>query len=329
MKRAIGQTGRSLNPIGLGCMGLSGVYNAPVDPGAAVRLLHEAIDLGVEHFDTAEVYGLTKNEELLGAAFHDRRNKVFIATKWGPTFDIASGARGPIDGSPANCRRAVEGSLKRLRTEVIDLYYLHRVDPKTPIEDSVGAMADLVKEGKIRLIGLSEPSAATIKKAALAAPIAAVQSEYSIFSRDVEDGRLAAMETVGASLVAFSPVGRGMLTGKMKRDDRPTGGDDFRNTTIPRFNAENYAANLDLVKEIEAVAGELSARPAQIALAWVLSRAPNIHVIPGTTRIENLSVNLGAEHVVLSAGQVKRLNALAERVAGARYTPAGLSAVNR
>jgi aryl-alcohol dehydrogenase-like predicted oxidoreductase len=310
-------------------MGLSGVYNAPVDPAVAVHLLQEAIDLGVEHFDTAEVYGLTQNEGLLGAAFHDRRDKVFIATKWGPTFDIATGKRGPIDGSPANCRRAVEGSLKRLRTDVIDLYYLHRVDPRTPIEDSVGAMAQLVKEGKIRLIGLSEPSAETIRKAALAAPIAAVQSEYSIFTRDVEDGRLAAIETVGASLVAYSPVGRGILTGEMKRDARPAGSEDFRNTTIPRFNEDNYAANLNLAKEIESVAGELGAKPAQVALAWVLSRSPAIHAIPGTTRVENLKTNLDAEHVVLSAGQVKRLNALAEHVAGARYTPTALGAVNR
>ena len=329
MKRSIGRTGRNLNPIGLGCMGLSGVYNAPLDPASAVRLLQDAIDLGVEHFDTAEVYGLTKNEELLGAAFHDRRKQVFIATKWGPTFDIATGKRGPIDGTPANCRRAVEGSLKRLRTEVIDLYYLHRVDPKTPIEDSVGAMAQLVKEGKIRLIGLSEPSAETIKKAALIAPIAAVQSEYSIFTRDVEDGRLAAMEAVGASLVAYSPVGRGILTGAMKRDARPAGHDDFRNTTVPRFNEENYAANLDLVREIESIAAELSARAAQVALAWVLTRSPIIHAIPGTTRLENLKTNLNAEHIVLSAGQIKRLNALGARVAGARYTPIGLSAVNR
>jgi aryl-alcohol dehydrogenase-like predicted oxidoreductase len=212
---------------------------------------------------------------------------------------------------------------------VIDLYYLHRIDPKVPIEDSVGAMAQLVKEGKIRLIGLSEPSAETIRKAALVAPISAVQSEYSIFTRDVEDGRLAAMETVGASLVAYSPVGRGILTGTMKADARPAGSDDFRNTTIPRFNEDNYAANLNLVKEIQSVAGEVGARAAQVALAWVLSRSPNIHVIPGTTRVENLKINLDAEHIVLSAGQIRRLNALAERVAGARYTPTALGAVNR
>jgi len=327
MKRAIGRTGRTINAVGLGCMGLTGVYNKPVDPAAAVKLLHEAIDMGVEHFDTAEVYGLTRNETLLGDAFHDRREKVFLATKWGPQFDAATGQRLGVDGSPANCRRSVEGSLKRLRTDCIDLYYLHRVDPKTSIEDSVGAMSDLVKEGKIRMIGLSEPSAATIRKAAKTAHIAAVQSEYSIFTRDVENGPLDAIKEIGASLIAYSPVGRGMLTGAMAKERKPAG-EDFRATAVPRFNDENYAANLALVEEIKTVAGELNASPAQVALSWVLARAPFIHVIPGTTRIENLRTNFNATSVVLSPGQVQRLDALAKKVAGQRYTPLGMSAVN-
>lgn len=327
MKRAVGRTGRTINVIGLGCMGLSGVYNKPVEPAAAVKLLHEAIDLDVEHFDTAEVYGLTRNESLLGEAFHDRRAKVFLATKWGPQFDAATGKRLGVDGSPANCRRSVEGSLKRLRTDCIDLYYLHRVDPKTPIEDSVGAMSDLVKEGKIRMIGLSEPSAATIRKAAQVAQIAAVQSEYSIFSRDVEKGPLEAIKEIGASLVAYSPVGRGMLTGAMAKELKPEG-DDFRATAVPRFNDDNYAANLALVDEIKAIAGELEAKPAQIAVSWVLARAPFIHVIPGTTRLENLRTNFDATSIVLSPGQVQRLDALGSKVAGQRYTPLGMSAVN-
>jgi aryl-alcohol dehydrogenase-like predicted oxidoreductase len=327
MKRAVGRTGRSLIPVGLGCMGLTGVYNAPVDPAHAVKLLHEAIDLGCEHFDTAEIYGFTKNEDLLGEAFHDRRNKVFIATKWGLQFDAAAGRRLGVDGSPTNCRRAVEGSLKRLRTDHIDLYYLHRVDPRTPIEDSVGEMEKLRKEGKIRMIGLSEPSAATIRKAAAAAPISAVQSEYSIFTRDVERGPLAAMQEIGASLIAYSPVGRGMLTGTLSKD-KPPQGDDFRATTVPRFDDKNYAANLALVEEIKLVAGELGATAAQIALAWVLARGPNIHVIPGTTKPENLRTNLGAHTLRLSPGQVARLDALAKKVSGDRYTPLGMSAVN-
>jgi aryl-alcohol dehydrogenase-like predicted oxidoreductase len=327
MKRALGRSGRTLNPIGLGCMGLTGVYNKPIDPAAAVKLLHEAIDLGVDHFDTAEIYGLTRNEALLGEAFHDRRSKVFLATKWGPKFDPASGKRLGVNGTPANCRSSIEGSLKRLRADHVDLYYLHRVDPKTPIEESVGAMAELVKEGKIRMIGLSEASAETIRKAARVAPIAAVQSEYSIFTRDVEKGPLEAIKEVGASLVAYSPVGRGMLTGTMAKDAKPAG-EDFRATAIPRFDDENYAANLALVEEIKTVAGEVNAKPAQVALAWVLGKAPFIHVIPGTTRIENLRTNLDAALIVLSPGQVQRLDALAKRVAGQRYTPMWLSAVN-
>lgn len=307
-------------------MGLTGVYNAPMESGAAVKLLHEALDLGCDHFDTAEIYGLTKNETLLGEAFHDRRNRAFIATKWGPQFDAATGNRMGVDGTPANCRKSVEGSLKRLRTDHIDLYYLHRVDPKTPIEESVGAMADMQKEGKIRLIGLSEPSAATIRKAAAVASIAAVQSEYSIFTRDVERGPLEAMQEVGASLVAYSPVGRGMLTGALPKE--PPKGDDFRATAVPRFNEQNFEANLALVEEIKLVAGELSSQPAQVALAWVLGRAPVIHVIPGTTRLENLRTNLDAQHIRLSPGQVSRLDALAKKVAGDRYTPLGMSAVN-
>jgi aryl-alcohol dehydrogenase-like predicted oxidoreductase len=309
-------------------MSLSGVYNAPMDLNAATALLHEAIELGVEHFDTAEVYGLTHNEDLLGAAFADRRSKVFIATKWGPMFNIETGQRLGVDGSAANCRRAIEGSLKRLKTDYVDLYYLHRVDPKTPIEESVGAMADLVKEGKVRGIGLSEASADTIRRAGKVAPITAVQSEYSIFTRDVETGPLAAIEEVGASLVAFSPVGRGMLTGTLRPEARPQE-TDFRTATIPRFSEDNYAANLTLALEIKAVADEKNAQPAQVALAWLLGRSGAIHVIPGTTKLANLRTNVGATALVLSPGQVSRLDALADKVAGARYTPEAMSQVNR
>jgi len=327
MKRVLGRTAESLMPVGLGCMGLTGVYNAPLEPAAATKLLHEAIDVGVQHFDTAEIYGLTENESLLGDALLGRRDKVFIATKWGPQFDPATGRRLGVDGSAQNCRRSIEGSLRRLRTDHIDLYYLHRVDPKRPIEESVGAMAELVKEGKIRAIGLSEPAAETIRRAAKVAPIAAVQSEYSIFTRDVENGPLDAMKDVGASLVAYAPVGRGILTGALSKENKPKG-EDFRATTVPRFNDDNFVANLALVEEIKAIAGETNSKPAQIALAWVLSRAPNIHVIPGTTKVENLKTNVGTMNVVLSPGQVRRLDELAARVAGPRYTPIAMSAVN-
>lgn len=217
--RTLGKTERALPAIGLGCMGLSEFYGPPTEQSAAIRLLHKAIELGVEHFDTAETYGIgSANESLLGEAFHDRRDKVFIATKFGPTRDPESGDFTGLDGSRDNCRRAVEGSLKRLKTDIIDLYYLHRVDPATPIEETVAAMAELVSEGKVRAIGLSEASGDTIRRAAAIHPISAVQSEYSIFSKDIEVAVVPACIDVGASLVAYSPLGRGILSGRFKEE---------------------------------------------------------------------------------------------------------------
>ena len=216
--RTLGNTQVTLPAIGLGCMGLSEFYGPPTEQHAAIRLLHEAIELGVEHFDTAEMYGIGANESLLGEAFRDRRDQVFIATKFGPTRDPETGAFTGIDGSRDNCRRAVEGSLERLQTNVIDLFYLHRVDPATPIEDTVAAMAELVAEGKVRALGLSEASGDTIRRAAAVHPIAAVQSEYSIFSRDIEEAVIPACIEVGATLVAYSPLGRGMLSGRFKEE---------------------------------------------------------------------------------------------------------------
>ena len=242
-RRTLGKTQTTLPPIGLGCMGLSEFYGPPTEQRAAIQLLHEAIELGVEHFDTAEMYGIGANESLLGKAFEDRRDDVFIATKFGPIRDPDTGAFTGIDGSRKNCRRAVEESLKRLRTDVIDLYYLHRVDPATPIEDTVGAMAELVSEGKVRALGLSEASGDTIRRAATIHPIAAVQSEYSIFSRDIEDAVIPACIEVGASLVAYSPLGRGMLSGRFKEES--LGEDDFRSMT-PRFQGEAFQANVAL-----------------------------------------------------------------------------------
>ncbi len=219
-KRELGKTGRHLPAMGLGCMGLSEFYGPPTEKKAAIALLHQAIDLGVEHFDTAEMYGIGANETLLGEAFHDRRDKVFIATKFGPTRNPETGEFTGIDGSRENCRRAVKASLERLQTDVIDLYYLHRVDPATPIEETVAAMAELVGEGRVGAIGLSEASADTIRRAAKIHPIAAVQSEYSIFSRDIEAAVIPACIDVGATLVAYSPLGRGMLSGRF-RERRP------------------------------------------------------------------------------------------------------------
>jgi aryl-alcohol dehydrogenase-like predicted oxidoreductase len=307
-------------------MGLSEFYGPPTDRETAIGLLHAAIELGVQHFDTAELYGMGANETLLGEAFHDRRDKVFIATKFGPIRDPETGAAVGIDGSRANCRRAVEGSLKRLQTDVIDLYYLHRVDPATPIEETVAAMAELVAEGKVRSIGLSEAAAATIRRAAEVHPISAVQSEYSVFSRDIEDSVIPACLDVGATLVAYSPLGRGMLSGRFKQDVRPVEG-DYR-TLTPRFQGEAYEANVALVAEIEALAAAKSCKPAEVALAWVLSRGDHVITIPGMSKLDNLKVNLGAYDIALADDELKRLDRLADQVKGDRYDERGMSIIN-
>ncbi|MCP4569846.1 MAG: aldo/keto reductase [FCB group bacterium] len=325
-KRTIGNTERELPTIGFGCMGLSEFYGRPMELSAAIKLLHEAIELGVEHFDTAEMYGIGgANETLLGKAFADRRDRVFVATKFGPTRDFESGEFTGIDGSRENCRRAVEGSLQRLRTDVIDLYYLHRVDPATPIEETVAAMAELLAEGKVRAIGLSEASGDTIRRAAKIHQISAVQSEYSIFSRDIEADVIPACLEAGASLVAYSPLGRGMLTGRFKTDTLGEG--DWRLTT-PRYQGEAYAANVALVDEIEAIASTRSCTPAQIALAWVIGRGEHIMTLTGTTKLENLKSNLWAYDVELSDDEQTILDALADRVMGNRYDEWGMASIN-
>jgi aryl-alcohol dehydrogenase-like predicted oxidoreductase len=325
-KRTLGNTERQLPAIGLGCMGLSEFYGPPLERSASIKLLHEAIELGVEHFDTAEMYGIgCANETLLGEAFTDRRDHVFIATKFGPIRDFETGEFTGLDGSRKNCRRAIEGSLQRLHTDVIDLYYLHRVDPNTPIEETVAAMAELVAEGKVRAIGLSEASGDTIRRAAKIHPISAVQSEYSIFSRDIETEVIPACLEVGASLVAYSPLGRGMLTGRFKTETPGEG--DWRMTT-PRYQGEAYAANVALVDEIEAVASTKSCTPAQVALAWVIGRGEHIMALTGTTKLENLKSNLAAYDVELSDDEQKILNSLADRVMGDRYDEGGMASIN-
>ncbi|WP_203291891.1 aldo/keto reductase [Maricaulis parjimensis] len=328
IKREIGHSGLFVNPVGLGCMGLSEFYGPAVTVEAGVSLLHSAIDEGVNHFDTAELYGMGANERLLGEAFHDRRDKVIIATKFGPTRDPKTGAMTGVDGSEKNMRRAVEQSLKHLRTDYIDLYYLHRVDLDTPIEETVGAMAKLVDEGKVRALGLSEASGATLVKANAVHPIAALQSEYSIFSRDIEDTQLGGVREIGASLVAYSPLGRGMLTGAFTRDHKPADGDFRRGQFQPRFAEGAYEANLDLVEEVKAVADALGATPSQVALAWVLGRGEDILTIPGTTKLANLETNLGALELRLTDNQTERLNALADKVSGARYPSARSANIN-
>lgn len=325
-KRQLGNTEGKLPAIGLGCMGLSEFYGSPLEQSVAIKFLHEAIELGVEHFDTAEMYGIGgANETLLGKAFVNRRNRVFIATKFGPKRDFETGEFLGLDGSRENCRRAVEGSLQRLRTDVIDLYYLHRVDPSVPIEETVAAMAELVSEGKVRAIGLSEASGETIRRAAQIHPISAVQSEYSIFSRDIEAEVIPACLEVGASLVPYSPLGRGMLTGRFKTEILGEG--DWRLTT-PRYQGDAYAANVALVDEIEAVASTKSCTPAQVALAWVLGHGEHIMPLTGTTKLENLNSNLGAYSVELSDDEQAILNALADRVMGDRYDKWGMASID-
>ena len=325
-KRTLGHTPSQLPVIGLGCMGLSEFYGPPLEESAAIQLLHEALELGVVHFDTAEMYGIgSANETLLGTAFADRRERVFLATKFGPLRDGETGAFLGVDGSRQNCRRAIEASLRRLRTDHVDLYYLHRVDPATPIEDTVGAMAELVAEGKVGAIGLSEASGETIRRAAKVHPIAAVQSEYSLFSRDIEAEVIPACQEVGASLVAYSPLGRGLLSGRFESE--PLGEGDWRSTT-PRFQGERLAANLALANVVQAMAAAKGCTPAQIALAWVLQRSETILALAGTTKLIHLKDNLGACAVHLTQEERSALDGLAARVAGDRYDSWGMASIN-
>lgn len=330
LSRSLGQSGISVSALGLGCMGLSEFYGEPMQEAEAIGLLHRAVELGVTHFDTAELYGMGRNEQLLGKAFAGQWEQVVLATKFGPQRDPATGAFVGIDGSPAGVRTSCEKSLKRLGAERIDLYYLHRVDPATRIEDTVGEMANLVREGKIRAIGLSEASAETIRRAHAVHPVAALQTEYSLFSRDVEERILPTCMELGISLVAYSPLGRGMLTGRYaSAADRPTGEADFRARMQPRFQQENFASNLELVEAVKKIASRLGCTAAQIALAWVLDRGDHVVAIPGTTKLANLQANLGALDCHLTQEDRATLDALADKVRGDRYSPAEMAAVNK
>ena len=330
LSRNLGQSGISVSAIGLGCMGLSEFYGQPTQESEAVNLLHQAVDLGVTHFDSAEIYGLGRNEQLLGKAFAGRWNQIVLATKFGPQRDPDTGAFLGVDGSPANVRNSCEKSLRRLGAERIDLYYLHRVDPATQIEDTVGEMAKLVQEGKIRAVGLSEASAKTIERAHAVHPIAALQTEYSIFSRDIEKDILPTCVKLGISLVAYSPLGRGMLTGRYaSAGDRPTSETDFRAQMQPRFQPENFESNLKLVQAINQIAARTGCATAQVALAWVLGQGDHVVAIPGTTKLANLQTNLGALNCRLTAEEQATLNALADQVLGDRYPPEAMAAVNQ
>ncbi|WP_417464785.1 aldo/keto reductase [Kordiimonas sp.] len=327
MRRTIGNSGIEVNAIGLGCMGLTAFYGKPVEEQDGIALIHEAMERGVDHFDTAEMYGPHTNETLLGKALKGRREKVVLATKFGIVAPAHTGSKGALDGSAENCRRAVEGSLRRLQTDYIDLYYLHRLDPETPIEETVGAMARLVEEGKIRAIGLSEVSADSLRRAAKVHPIAAVQSEYSIFTRAIEETLFPALEELNTSLVAYSPLGRGMLAGAYQNGTRPEA-DDWRSVSLPRFEEENLNANRALADEVISLAGQKDVSASQLALAWVLAQNERIVTIPGTTKLANLISNLGAYSVDLTGEDLERLAPLAAKVAGSRYSDFGMKLVD-
>jgi aryl-alcohol dehydrogenase-like predicted oxidoreductase len=327
-KRKLGEQGLEVSELGLGCMGMSEFYG-PRDQFESEATIDRAIDLGVTFFDTSDIYGPFTNEELVGRALLPHRAKVQIATKFGivrkkedPTFRA-------VDGSPAYVRSACEASLQRLGVETIDLYYQHRVDPKVPIEETVGAMARLVEEGKIRYLGLSEAGPETIRRAHATHPITALQTEYSLWSREVEEAILPTVRELGIGFVAYSPLGRGFLTGQIKRfeDLAP---DDWRRSS-PRFQGENFDRNLSLVRKVEEMAAKKGVTASQLALAWVLAQGEDIVPIPGTKRTKYLEENVGAAEVKLSKDDLAELDALAPRgvAAGARYDEGGMAAVGR
>jgi aryl-alcohol dehydrogenase-like predicted oxidoreductase len=312
--------------IGLGAMGMSAAYTgAGTDDAECIRTIRRAIDLGVTLIDTAETYGPFTNERLVGRAIRGHRDDVVLATKFGRLSHSRGGSR-VLDSSPANIRTALEGSLERLGTDHVDLYFQHRVDPGTPIEDTVGALADLVTEGKIRHIGLSEAGPATIRRAQAVHPITAIQSEYSLWTRDPEEGVLAVTRELGIGFVAYSPLGHGFLTGHIRSTEQfsPT---DWRSNN-PRFTGDNFRQNLRIVDEVEAVAAEAGATPAQTALAWLLAKGDDIAAIPGTKRVIRLEENIAADGIVLTPDQLRRLDQI-PRPAGAHHEEADMRLLGR
>jgi aryl-alcohol dehydrogenase-like predicted oxidoreductase len=318
--------GLDVSRIGLGTMAMSGYYLDPSSSEAeSIRTIQRALELGVTFFDTAEIYGPYVNEELVGRALQGRRDDVVVATKFGLVSHAGDGP-GMLDSSPANIRTAVEGSLKRLGTDRIDLYYQHRVDPNTPIEDTVGALAELVAEGKVLHIGLSEAAPETIRRAHAVHPITALQTEYSLWSRDPEDELLPLVRELGIGFVPYSPLGHGFLTGTIRSPEQ-LADDDWRKTN-PRFTEGNFEQNLRIVDEVQAVASGLDATPAQVALAWLLAQGDDIAPIPGTKRVARVEENTAADAIELSAEQIERLNDLTP-AAGERHDEANMSVVGR
>jgi aryl-alcohol dehydrogenase-like predicted oxidoreductase len=324
-KRKLGSSGLEVSAIGLGCMGISQSYGAPLETAVGVKLIRDAFERGITFFDTAEVYGPYKNEEVVGEALQPIRDQVVIATKFG--FDIAGG--GAPDSRPESIRKAVEGSLKRLRTDHIDLLYQHRVDRNTPMEDVAGTVKDLITEGKVNYFGLSEAGVANIRRAHAVQPLSALQSEYSLMWREPEDQILPVLEELGIGFVPFSPLGKGFLTGTIDTNTQ-LGDKDFRNS-VPRFDPENRAANQAMVDTVKRIAADKQITPAQLALAWVLAQKPWIVPIPGTTKLHRLEENIGAVEVTFTGSELAAIEQAVGglEIKGDRYSAANQARIDR
>jgi aryl-alcohol dehydrogenase-like predicted oxidoreductase len=325
--RKLGRQGLAVSEIGLGCMGMSEFYGAS-DDRESIATIHRALDLGVTMLDTADMYGPFTNERLVGEAIRDRRDRVIIATKFA-NMRGEDGSFLGVNGKPEYVRQACDASLQRLGVDVIDLYYQHRVDPTVPIEETIGAMAELVKQGKVRYLGMSEAAPATIRRAHAVHPITALQTEYSLWSRDPEDEIFATVRELGIGFVAYSPLGRGFLSGKITSPDDLEAGDFRRNG--PRFQGENFAKNLQVVEKVKAIASTKNVTPSQLALAWVLAQGDDIVLIPGTRRQKNLEENVAATDITLTVDELEQIEAVAPKgfASGDRYPTARMSSLNR